>query len=310
MRQPIDSSTIGRFIEIATFMRAPRMDDLMTVDIGLFGIPYDLGLAYRPGSRHGPAAVREASRIIRRVNPASRVSPFDTAQVADLGDVVTHPYDQAASVAAMTAFATRLREHDVRPVACGGDHLITLPMLRGCFEGTPLGVVQFDSHSDTLDLFYGERITHATTMRRAVEEGLIDPRRCIQIGLRGSMWDGNDYAYPLEIGMRCITYDEYEELGRAAVIEEIRRVVGYGPTYVTFDMDGLDPSDAPGTAVPEPGGLSMRDAQVILRSMTGLDIIGADVAEISPPHDPTGITAINAANLMFELLCLVAARPS
>jgi guanidinopropionase len=308
--QPIDSGEVARFVDIASFMRAPRITELGRVDIGLFGIPFDLGLAYRPGSRHAPAAVREASRVIRRVNPTTGVRPFEACQVADVGDVNCHPYDYALSIERMTAFVAALRDADVRPLACGGDHVISLPVLRGLHAGTPLGLIQFDSHSDTLDTFYGERITHATTMRRAVEEGLIDPTRSVQVGLRGTQWDGNDFAYALEQGMRCITYDEYESMGREAAIAEIRRVVGTGPTYLTYDVDGLDPTQAPGTAVLEPGGFSMRDSQVILRALTGLDIVGGDVAEVSPPLDVGGITVTNAANLLFEILCLMAAAPS
>lgn len=304
--QPVDSGHVARFVEIATMMRAPRIDDLDRVDIGLLGMPFDLGLAYRPGSRHAPAAVREASRVIRRINPTTGVCPFELCQVADIGDVIVHPYDYDASIDAMTAAVARMREHGVRPVVCGGDHVITLPVLRGLFAGEPFGLIQFDSHADTLDTFYGRRVTHATTIRRAVEEGLLDPRRCVQVGLRGTRFGPDDIRYGLDMGMRCITYDEYEDLGRAAVIEEIRRVVGDGPTYVTYDVDGLDPSQAPGTAVLEPGGFSMRDSQVILRSLTGLAVVGGDVAEVSPPLDPTGITVHNAANLLFEILCLVA----
>jgi guanidinopropionase len=303
---PIDSGSVARFIDVATFMRTPRIDDLSRVDIGLVGVPFDLGLAYRPGARHGPAAVREASRLIRRINPTTGVFPFELCQVADVGDVVTHPLDLLASIDAIAAHFRRLRDHDVRPIAIGGDHSITLPILRGLFDGTPFGIVQIDSHADTLDEFYGMKINHATSFRRATEEGLIDPKRVVQVGLRGSQWGRNDIAFSLDSGMRCITYDEYETLGRGAVIDEIKRVVGDGPTYVSFDVDGLDPVYAPGTAVPEPGGLTMRDAQVVLRSLTGLNILGGDVVEVSPPLDPSGITAVHAANLMFEIMCLVA----
>jgi guanidinopropionase len=304
---PIDSGSVARFVGIATFMRAPHIDDLAKVDVGLVGVPFDLGLAYRPGSRHGPAHVREASRLIRRINPTTGVFPFELCQVADVGDVVTHPLDLLASIDAIAAFFRTLRDHDVRPIAIGGDHSITLPILRGLFAGIPFGVVQVDSHADTLDEFYGTKINHATSFRRATEEGLIDPGRVVQVGLRGTQWGRDDIAFSLVSGMRCITYDEYEAIGRANVIEEIKRVVGNGPTYVSFDVDGLDPIYAPGTAVPEPGGLSMRDAQVILRSLTGLNIIGGDIVEVSPPLDPSGLTAVHAANLMFEILCLVAA---
>ena len=302
---PVDSGQVARFVDIATFMRAPFMQDLARVDVALFGIPFDLGLAYRPGSRHAPAAVREASRAIRRVNPTTGVNPFTAAQVADVGDVVCHPYDYDGAIAAMEAFARRLREHGARAVACGGDHVVTLPLLRGLYAGEPVGVIQFDSHSDTLDTFYGRRHARDVDAPRG-EEGIVDPRRCVQVGLRGTLWDGHDFDYAIASGMRCITYDEYEALGREAVIAEIRRVVGDGPAYVTWDVDGLDPVHAPGTAVLEPGGISMRDAQVMLRSLTGLAVRGGDVVEVSPPLDPTGVTVHNAANLMFEILCLVA----
>lgn len=303
---PVDSAEIARFVGVATFMRSPLIDDFSRVDIGLVGIPFDLGLAYRPGARHAPAAVREASRVIRRGNCSTGVFPFELCQVADVGDVVCHPYNYDEAIKAMEVFIRDLREHGANPVACGGDHVITLPILRGLADLAPLAVVQFDSHSDTFDEFYGCRVNHATTMRRAAEEGLINPARCIQVGLRGSMWDRDDLQGARDLGIHVVTYDDYEAMGRAAAIAEIKRVVGDGPVYVTYDVDALDPSQAPGTAVLEPGGFTMRDSQVIIRSLTGLKVVGGDVSEVSPLLDPTGITAHNAANLMFEILCLVA----
>lgn len=308
--EPLDSAVIPRFAEIATFMRAQRVEDIASLDVALVGVPFDLGLTFRPGARHGPAQIREMSRLIRRINPTTGVAPFELASVGDVGDVVTHPLDLELSVDRITEFFEKLRNHGVRPVTAGGDHTITLPILRGLYNGEPFGVIQFDSHADTLDEFYGTRINHATPFRRAVEEDLIDPERVVQIGLRGTRYSRDDIQFGVEAGMRCITYDEYEELGRAAVIEEIRRRVGAGPTYITYDIDGLDPSHAPGTGVLEPGGLSMRDSQVILRSLTGLKIVGGDVCEVAPPFDPSGMTATNAANLMFEILCLIAAEVS
>lgn len=308
--QPLDSAVVPRFAGDATFMRTPRVDTLERLDVALVGVPFDLGLTFRSGARHGPAQIREMSRLIRRFNPTTEISPFEISRVADVGDVVTHPLDLDASLAAITDFFSDLRRHHVRAVAAGGDHTITLPILRGIYDGTALAVVQFDSHADTLDEFYGTRFNHATPFRRAIEEGIIDPTRLVQVGLRGTRYSRDDIAYGLEQGARCITYDEFEELGRARVIDEIKSIVADRPVYVSFDIDGLDPSQAPGTGVLEPGGLSMRDSQVILRSLTELDVVGGDVCEVSPPLDPSGLTALNAANLMFEILCLTAVAQS
>jgi guanidinopropionase len=287
-------------------MRLPRIDELQHVDIGIFGIPSD-SATFRGGTRDGPAAVREASRAIRRVNPSTGVSPFDLANIADLGDAPVNVLDIAGSIAATEQFTRRLRSARVAPVAVGGDHSATLPVLRGLFDGTPLGVLQFDSHADIQDVFFGLKDTHASVMRRAHEEGLVDPRRVVQLGLRGTRFFGaDDIQYGVNAGFTAITYDEYEEAGRAATIDRIREIVGGGPLYITYDVDGLDPTEAPGTPAREPGGLSMRDSQVILRSLRGLDVRGGDVCEVAPSLDPSGLTALNAANLLFEIVCLVA----
>lgn len=303
--QPLDSAVIPRYADVATFMRLPRMDDLAHVDIGVFGIPLDTA-TFRGGTREGPAGVREASRAIRRVNPRSGVSPFDLANVADLGDVPVNVLDIRWSLAATRDFVSRLRRCGIAPVGVGGDHSATLSMLRGLFDDTPLGVLQFDSHADIQDVFFGAKDNHASVMRRAHEEGIVDSRRVVQLGLRGTRFGAGDIQYGIDAGFTAITYDEYEEMGRAAAIERIRQVLGDGPVYITYDIDGLDPTEAPGTPAREPGGLSMRDSQVILRALTGLDVVGGDVCEVAPPLDPTGLTALNAANLLFEIVCLVA----
>ena len=306
--QPLDSFVVPRYADVATFMRVPRTDDLDGVDVGVFGVPSD-SATFRGGTREGPAAVREASRAIRRVNPSTKVSPFDLANVADLGDAPVNVLDIAGSIAATERFVRRLREHGVAPMAVGGDHSAALPVLRGLFDGAhPLGVLQFDSHADVQDEFFGQADTHASLMRRAVEEGLVDPKRVVQLGLRGTRFGDEDVQFGIDAGFTVITYDDYEEMGRAAAIERIRDVLGDGPSYITYDIDGLDPSEAPGTAAREPGGLSMRDSQVILRSLGGLDIRGGDVCEVAPSLDPTGLTATNAANLLFEIVCLLATR--
>lgn len=303
--QPLDSSVVPRYADVATFMRLPRTDVLEHVDLGIFGIPLDTA-TYRGGTREGPAAVREASRGIRRVNPRSGISPFDLANVADLGDAPVNVLDTPGSIAATRDFVANLRARGVVPIAVGGDHSATLPVLRGLYDGAPLGVLQFDSHADIQDVFFGAKDNHASLMRRAHEEGIIDPARVVQLGLRGTRFGDDDIQYGIDAGFTAITYDDYEAMGRAAAIERIRQVLGDGPVYITYDIDGLDPTEAPGTPAREPGGLSMRDSQVILRELTGVDVVGGDVCEVAPSLDPTGLTAMNASNLLFEIVCLAA----
>jgi guanidinopropionase len=296
--KPMDPAVSPRFGDVATLLRAPRVSPRAEIDIALVGVPFDLGTNYRTGARRGgPAAVREASRAIRLVHPTSRIAPFDLCQVADVGDVAINAMDFTASIAAIEVFFQRLYDLGIAPISVGGDHTIPLPILRAFAKQRPIGLVQFDAHPDTLDTLMGTRINHATTFRRAVEEGLIDPQRAVQIGLRGSMFSSDDASWSRSAGMRVITMDEFETLGRAQVIEEIGRVIGDGPTYVSFDIDGLDAVHAMGTGVPEVGGYSVRDAQVMLQSLRGRHLIGADLCEVAPMYDPTGQTALNAANV-------------
>lgn len=307
---PIDSSVVPRYAEIATFMRAARVDIAKPLDIALVGVPLDLGATYRSGARQGPSAVREASRLIRQVNPTTKVAPYRLCNIGDVGDAPTHPLSVERSVELIQAFYDRIQAVGAVPISIGGDHTVPLPILRAIAKQRPMGLVQIDSHADTFDEFMGTKCNHATFVRRSIEEGLLDPKRIVQIGLRGTRYGDDDINYGYGAGIRMISMDEYEEMGRAAVIAEIKRVIGTGPTYITIDIDGLDPKDAPGTGVPEPGGIMMRDAQMMLRSLTGFDVAGADICEVAPSLDPTGITCINAANLMFELTCLAAVARS
>lgn len=307
---PIDSSVVPRYAGVATFMRAARAEIAKPLDIALVGVPLDLGATYRSGARQGPSAVREASRLIRQVNPTTKVAPYRLCNIGDVGDAPTHPLSVERSVDLIQAFYERIQAVGAAPISIGGDHTVPLPVLRAIAKQRPMGLIQIDSHADTFDEFMGTKCNHATFARRAIEEGLLDPKRIVQIGLRGTRYGDDDINYGYGAGIRMIPMDEYEEMGRAAVIAEIKRVVGAGPTYITIDIDGLDPKDAPGTGVPEPGGIMMRDAQMMLRALTGMDIAGADICEVVPSLDPTGITCINAANLMFELTCLVAVARS
>ena len=304
--QPVDAAVTPRFSGVATFMRTRQHEIGPDVDIALCGVPFDIGVNYRAGARQGPAAVREASRLIRRIHPTSAIAPYDICNVADVGDAPVNPIDLERSMADIEAFFSRIHSAGATPLAVGGDHTVPLPILRAIARKRPVGMVHIDSHPDTLDTLAGTRINHATTFRRAVEEGLVDPKRVIVIGLRGSRFSPDDIAWGAAKGFTNITFDSYEEMGRAAVIKEIARVVGDGPTYVTIDIDGLDPAYAIGTGVPEIGGLTPRDVQVMLRSLQGRDLVGGDICEVAPCYDPTGITAVTAANLMWEMLCVLA----
>ncbi|ODT77295.1 MAG: agmatinase [Pelagibacterium sp. SCN 64-44] len=301
---PLDSSITPRFSGAPTFMRAARADLADDLDIALIGVPLDLGATYRSGARQGPEGVRCASRLIRQVNPTTGVAPYRTCTIADIGDGPVHPLSVERSVELLKDWYDDVHAAGALPITIGGDHTVPLPILRAIAKDGPVALIQIDSHSDTFDDFMGTKCNHATFVRRAVEENLLDPSKIIQIGLRGTRYGDDDIAYGAAHGIRMMTMDEYETLDRAAVIAEIKSVIGDAPVYVTIDIDGLDPKEAPGTGVPEPGGIMMRDLQMILRNLTGINMIGGDICEVVPSLDPTGITCINAANLMFELTCL------
>ncbi len=304
--QPVDAAVTPRFSDIATFLRTRRHDIERGIDIGLCGVPFDLGLNYRSGPRQGPAGVREASRIIRRIHPVSGVRPYDLCTVADIGDAPINPLNKDLSVDQIQEFFQAVKAAGIRPIAIGGDHTIPIPILRALAADRPVGILHIDAHADVLDTMCGTTVNHATFMRRAYEEKLIDPKRVIQLGLRGTRFGDDDVQFGYDHGYNIITLDQYEEMGRAAAIETINAVLGDGPFYISLDIDSIDPAYAPGTAVPEIGGLLPRDLQVIIRSLLGKDLIGADISEVAPAYDPTGITCVTAANMMFEILCVMA----
>lgn len=308
--KPFDSGVTPRYQEPATFMRTQRRAIDSDVDIALAGVPFDLGATYRTGARHGPAAVREASRLIRAVNPVTGLAPFRMCNIADVGDAPSHPLKVEESCDMIRDFFARIHEAGAWPLSIGGDHTVPLPILRAIAAERPLGLFHVDAHADTFDDFMGTRINHATFVRRAVEEGLVDPKRTVQVGLRGTRYGDDDIGYGNEVGITMVPMDEYEAMGREAFADLARDVLRGEPCYVTIDIDGLDPRDCPGTGVPEPGGIPMRDMQVILRALTGINVVGGDICEVSPPHDPVGMTFVNVANLMFEVACLIARNRS
>ena len=296
-----------RYTGVPTFLRAPYEEELGNVDIGLVGVPFDGGVTNRPGARHGPREIRNQSSLMRRMHQSSGISPHDLARVADVGDAwVQSPFHLENSLDEIAEFFTRLNEASVTPVSAGGDHSITLPILRAIAKTGPVGMVHFDAHCDTGDDYLGSKFHHGAPFRRAVEEGLLDPERTIQIGIRGSVNEPDIWKFSHDSGMRVIYMEEFYELGIKRVIDEARRVVGIGPTYISFDVDGLDPVYAPGTGTPEVGGFSSMEAQFMIRGLKGLNLIGGDVVEVAPPFDPSGNTALVGATMMFEILCVLA----
>ena len=305
--QPVDSGVTPRFAGHATFMRLPVVDDPRDVDIALVGVPWDGGTTNRPGPRHGPRQVRDMSSLIRSAHGVTKVQPYELCRIADLGDAPVNPIDLDRSLESIhTFFATIIRAGAI-PLSVGGDHLCSLPILRAVGARGPVGLIHFDAHSDTVDTYFGElKYTHGTPFRRAIEERIVDPKRVVQLGIRGTTYSPEERDWPLGQGVRMIAIEEFEDIGIEATIAETRRVVGHGPTYVTFDIDSMDPAFAPGTGTPEFGGFTSREVNRLLRGLRGLNLVGADVVEVSPPFDPSGATALAAANVMFELLCLLA----
>ena len=305
--QPIDSIVTPRFAGPSTFMRLPIVSDPRKTNIAIFGVPWDGGTTNRPGPRHGPRQVREMSSMIRRFHPVTRVSPFQLCRVADLGDSPTNPIDLLRALETIRTFARSIVEAGATPLAIGGDHLCSLPLLRAFTDKAPLALIHFDAHLDMADTYFdGLKYTHGTPFRRAIEEGLIDPRRTVQIGIRGSTYDNDQEDWVVEHGVRVIRIEEVDELGMKGVLSEIHRVVGQSRAYLSFDVDSIDPAFAPGTGTPEFGGLLPREVNALLRGLTSINLVGADVVEVSPPFDLSGGTAFVAANVAFEVLCLLA----
>lgn len=306
--EPQDAALVPRFAGTPSFFRLPMLTNPAEVDVALVGVPFDGGTTNRPGTRHGPREIRNQSSLMRRIN-ANGVSPYDTLRVADLGDSPVNPIDLLDSLAKIENFFAGIAAAGAVPITAGGDHLISLPILRALARSEPVGLIHFDAHSDTNDTYFGNNpYTHGSPFRRAVEEGLLDSKRVVQIGIRGSYYHESDWDFARGCGIRVITIDEVLDRGISDVIAEARAIAGALPAYVTFDIDCLDPAYAVGTGTPEIGGFTTREAQRMLRALSGLNIIGGDVVEVSPPFDPSGLTALTGATMMFELLCVIAGR--
>jgi guanidinobutyrase len=304
--QPLGGDAVPRFAGIATMMRLPHQPTTDGLDACFVGVPFDLGTSNRSGARFGPRQVRSESVLLRPYNMATRAAPFDSLQVADIGDVATNPYNIVDSIDRIEAAYDRIIANGCRPITIGGDHTIAWPILRAMHKRYgPIGVVHVDAHADVNDTMGGEKIAHGTPFRRAVEEGLLDCRRVVQIGLRGTGYHADDFDWCRAQGFRVVQAEECWHRSLVPLMKEVVERVGRGPVYLSFDIDGLDPSFAPGTGTPEIGGLSVHQGLEIIRSLRGLDIVGADLVEISPPYDPQGTTALVGANLAYEMLCVL-----
>lgn len=306
---PVDAALVPRFSGIPSFFRLPICENATGLDVALTGVPFDGGTTNRAGARHGPREIRSQSSLIRRVHHVSNVAPTELVRVADIGDCPTDPISLSHSLALIEHHFTAVKAAGAIPLSAGGDHLISLPILRALGRDAPLGMVHFDAHSDTNDTYFGDNpYTHGTPFRRAIEEGLLDPRRVVQIGIRGSIYHPSDFDFARANGIRIMFIEEVLARPPGDVMAEARAIAGGGKVYVSFDVDSIDPSMAPGTGTPEIGGLTTGQAQALVRDLAGLEIVGADVVEVAPPFDLGGLTALVGATIMFELLCVIAAQ--
>lgn len=306
---PRDAFASPRFAQVATFMRLPTSRDLPAMDTAIVGIPFDGGTSYRPGARFGPREVRNQSSLLRPYNPAVKALPFVTRRVADYGDVDVAPVSIEKTYALIEEEISRILAADVLPICVGGDHSISLPILRAVAKRHgPVALIHFDSHADTWDQYFGGKYFHGTPFRRAVEERLIDPRRTIHIGIRGSLYAESDFDFQKEHGMEVVPIGDVKERGVGYVAERLKRLKK-GKAYVSFDIDAVDPAYAPGTGTPEVGGLTSYEAVSLVRLLAGFDTVGFDLVEVSPLYDGPGqITALLAANLIYEVLCTLPKR--
>jgi len=306
---PPDAFETPRFSGPRTFMRLPHVRDLAGVDVAIVGIPTDGAVVFRTGARFGPEGIRSASVMLRNYNPLLGVDVVEKLSLVDYGDVPTVPGSTVDSLARSAAAVEEVARAGVTTLCLGGDHTVLLAELRAlaAVHG-PLALVQLDSHHDLWDEYFGQKLFHGSVVRRAVEEGLIDPERSIQAGLRGSLAAADDVRLPAQFGIDALSYEELAALGPAGFSNRVRDRVGGAPCFLSFDVDFVDPAFAPGTGTPEVGGPSSREALTYVRSLAGLDFRGFDCVEVAPPYDPAGVTAFVAANACFEMLSLLALR--
>ena len=304
--QPLSGNDMPRFGGPATMMRLPAHSDSRGLDCCFVGVPFDLGTSHRAGTRFGPRQIRAESCLLRPCNLATRAAPFQRLRVADVGDIATNPYRVDDSLVRIRAGIREILSHGCRPLVLGGDHLITYPILQAMHERWgPLGLLHVDAHADINDRMFGEPLAHGTPFRRAFEEGLLDAHRVVQLGIRGTGYASEDLDWPRQQGFLVIPAEECWHQSLTTRMQAVHERLQGGPVYLSFDIDALDPSLAPGCGTPELAGLTGPQALEVIRGCRGLDLVGADLVEVSPPYDPSGNTALMAANLLFEMLCIM-----
>lgn len=303
--QPLGGNEMPRYAGPGTMFRLPSQPNAAGLDIAIAGVGLDIGTSNRTGTRFGPRQIRNESAMVRPYCMATAAAPFDSFQIADVGDVALNSFDLLKSIDIIEAFYKNVLTHGAKPATVGGDHTITLPILRAIHKvHGPVGMVHVDAHADINDHQFGGKIAHGTIFRRAIEEGLIDPHKMVQIGLRTTGYSAEDFDWSRDQGVRVVTAEECWYKSLAPLMDEVREMIGRdAPTYLSFDIDGLDPSVAPGTGTPEPGGLMASQGVEIIRGCFGLNLVGCDLVEVSPPYDTSGNTSLLAANLLFEMLC-------
>lgn len=304
--EPLGGNDMPRFGGPATFMRLPAVELDAHLDVAFLGVPLDIGTSNRPGARLGPREIRDESRMLRPFNVSTGAAPFDSLSIADSGDVPINTFNLQKSIAIIEAFYDEVMDKNIMPLTMGGDHTIALPILRALKKKHgPVGLVHVDAHADINDHMFGEKIAHGTPFRRAVEEGLLDGERVVQIGLRGTGYSPDEYQWSRDQGFRVVQAEECWHKSLSPLMAEVRQQLGDGPVYISFDIDGLDPAYAPGTGTAEVGGLTVHQGLEIVRGCKGLNIVGGDLVEVSPPYDTTHNTSVVAANLLYEMLCVL-----
>ncbi|MDN5812875.1 MAG: agmatinase [Arthrobacter sp.] len=305
---PIDSSKIPRFAGPATYARLPRLDQAPEAGIKVVGVPFDAGVSYRPGARFGSNHVRESSRLLRPYNPAMDLSPFEEVQVADAGDMAVNPFNINDAIETIQQNALDLTADGSTLMTIGGDHTIALPLLRAASEraGEPVAMLHFDAHLDTWDTYFGAEYTHGTPFRRAVEEGILDTEAISHVGTRGPLYGKKDLEDDKRFGFGIVTSSDVYYQGVREIVDKLRDRIGNRPLYISVDIDVLDPAHAPGTGTPEAGGITSRELLEILRGMRGMNLVGADLVEVSPAYDHAEMTGIAASHVAYDLVSLMA----
>ena len=303
--QPLSGNEMPRYSGPGSLFRLPAQNSAAGLDVAIVGVGFDIGTSNRNGTRYGPRQIRNESTLVRPYGMATGAAPFDSFQIADVGDVPLNSFNLLKSIDIIEHFFDEVLSHDAKTATIGGDHTITLPILRAVAKKYgPVALVHIDAHADTNDTMFGEEITHGSVFRRAIEEGLIQPAKMVQIGLRATGYEPDDFNWARKQGARVVEAEECWYKSLAPLMAEVRAQIGSDvPTYLSFDIDGLDPSVAPGTGTPEPAGLTSSQGLEIIRGCFGLNLVGCDLVEVSPPYDPSGNTALLAANLVFEMLC-------